>query len=252
MDVASRPPRLRIGFFPAPRLLRLTVPGAPGYLRGLRALFVSDVHLRGCVPAERLDALIAQIESAEADLLLLGGDYAETPGQCARFFKALERVSPRLGGFAVPGNNDRAGTAALREMAAGAGMTLLCNEHRRIPLSGGALEIGGCDDHKYGSPRTDRLFSDAPAYRILLSHFPVAPDCDCELMLSGHTHAGQCRLFGCTPYAIGFERRYRILAVHGWSQVRGARLLVGSGVGVSRVPLRLNAEPQIYLLEFSR
>ena len=70
---------------------------------GLRALFVSDVHLRRGVSDAKLGALIDLIRAQRADLLLLGGDYAETADQCARFFEALRGMHFRLGSYAVPG-----------------------------------------------------------------------------------------------------------------------------------------------------
>lgn len=241
---------LHIGFFPQPRLVRVAIGGAPAHMRPLRALFLSDVHLRRCVEDAQLEALIEQLAAQNASLLLLGGDYAEAPEQCLRFFRALGRVRPPLGAYAAVGNNDRMPVDALREAMAAVGVVLLKNECRRLALPGGALEIAGCDDHKYGAPRTRGLFSDSDAYRILLSHFPCAPDCACDLMLSGHTHAGQCNLLGLTPYSLGFEHRYRLLALRGLHRRNGMRLLVGNGIGVSRAPLRVGAEAQIYLLEF--
>ena len=69
-------------------------------------------------------------------------------------------------------------------------------------------------------------------------------------MLSGHTHGGQIRLWGRTAYALGFERRMGMLAVHGQEQIGGMRLLVSAGVGVSKLPLRFDAPPEIHLVEF--
>ena len=251
VDVRTLPDRdLRVGFFPQPQTIRLRIEGAPAHMQPLRALFFSDVHLRRCVSDAQLDALVEQIAALKPSLLLLGGDYAESEADCVRFFRALARVRAPLGAYAVPGNNDRMATDALRQTMAEAGVALLINENRRIELPGGALEIGGCDDHKYGLPDTRSRFRESNAYRILLSHFPCAPDCDCDLMLSGHTHGGQCNLLGCTPYTLGFERRYHLLALRGLHARGGMRLLVGNGIGVSRLPLRIGAQPQIYLLEF--
>ena len=239
-----------LGAFPAPRLERVRIGGAPEWLGGTRLLFVCDVHLRRFVSDARLDALIDQMIAAGADMLLLGGDYAESPRDCHRFFRALKRASFPLGAFAVPGNNDIESAPNLREIAADANVALLRNERRRVELPGGALEIGGCDELKYGEPRTAGLFSDDGAYRILLSHYPAIPDCACDLMLSGHTHAGQLNLFGLTPYSIGIEREYELLAVRGLRQVGRMRLFVGNGIGVSRFPLRIGAEPRITCIEF--
>lgn len=240
---------LRFGGFPAPRLVEIAIDGAPAYLRGLRALFLSDVHLRPNTPDAALGALIAQMAACAPDLILLGGDYAESARDCLRFFEALRGLHPALGCFAAPGNNDR--WTGLARFAARGEAALLINEARTIALPGGALSIGGVDEHKYGLPDSRDLFPAGAGYRILLSHFPVMPDCACELMLSGHTHAGQFNLLGLTPYALKFERRYAMLAVRGQGMRGSMRYLVGNGVGVSRIPLRVGAEPQLYLLKFS-
>lgn len=252
MNLFHTPPdrNLHFGLFPAPRLERVAIDGAPEWLHGTKLLFVSDVHLRRFVSDERLEALIDQLVATKADMLLLGGDYAESRRDCLRFFHALRRASFPLGIYAVPGNNDIRNLDELREGAAAAGVTLLINESRRVRLPGGEMEIGGCDDHKYGAPRTAGLFRNDGAYRVLLSHFPSPPDCECELMLSGHTHAGQLNLFGITPYSIGCERRFHLMAVRGLHRIGDMRLFVGNGIGVSEFPLRVGAEARITLVEF--
>ena len=236
-----------VGCFPVPEVARLSIPGAPAFLSGLRILFLSDVHLRKSVPDAKLAALIGLIRAQHADLILLGGDYAETDGQCARFFEALGGTEAPLGLFGVPGNNDN--PATLPRYMASAGVQLLKNRAVALELPGGKLQIGGCDEHKGGAPETKQLFS-AGGYRILLSHFPVHPDCEADLMLSGHTHGGQINLLGVTPYSLNFEHEYRMLAVRGLHAVGKMQLAVCSGIGVSRLPLRIGARSQMLLLDF--
>lgn len=242
---------LHLGVFPEPTLITHRIEDAPPFMNGLRALFISDVHLRPCVNHARLSKFIDRIAAQNASMLLLGGDYAETQEDCLRFFAALRELSFPLGAWAVPGNNDRWGHTFERALSE-SGICLLKNAVHTLTLPGGKLSIGGCDDHKYGQAHTAALFDDAPgAYRILLSHFPVRPNCECDLMLSGHTHAGQCNFLGITPYSLGFERRYRLCGVRGMQKIGGMRVFIGNGIGVSRVPLRLGAQPQMDLLKFS-
>lgn len=241
---------LHIGWFPLPEVQEVAVANAPAFLQGLCALFVSDVHLRKSATDEQLRSLIALIRAQNADLILFGGDYAEGAGQHARFFEAFAGVQARLGCFGVMGNNDREAfpdADLLRRMAEKAGMQLLLNESIRLE---NGLCIGGCDDHKHGRPQTQHLFGEAP-YRILLSHFPVKPDCEAELMLSGHTHGGQFNFLGLTPYAIGFERSFGIEAAKGLHQMGKRRLLVSEGIGMSRLPLRMGVKPRIHLVKFT-
>ena len=141
------------------------------------------------------------------------------------------------------GNND----SALSDKS---NVRALINRDIYIPFHGGTVAIGGVDDHKYGAPDSRNLFQSAADYRILLSHFPIIADCECDLMLSGHTHAGQINLLGITPYAVGLERRYPICAVRGLHSIHDLQVYVSRGVGCSRLPVRLGAAPEITLLEF--
>lgn len=247
-----RPDRyFHLGIFPPADVVPVKIKGSPAFLHGLKALFVSDVHLRPGVKDAALQALMNQMAMQQADLLLLGGDYAETDEQCDRFFRELARLHFPLGIYASPGNNDPRGTQTLEAMMAQAKAVLLKNRSICLDLPGGRLQIGGCDDYKYGSPVTKGLFSAESAdYRILLSHHPILPECECELMLSGHTHGGQFNLLGLTPYSIGFEYKFRLQAVTGLHRFGEMQMAVCNGIGVSKLPLRIGAKPQILLLEF--
>lgn len=248
----TRPDRyFHLGVFPVPEVKQIQIGGAPEFMKPLRVLFLSDVHLRSSVSDERLDALMKLIASQRADIILLGGDYAESTDDCLRFFKAFKGVHAPLGAYAVPGNNDIDSMPALEATMAQAGVTLLNNRSIRLSFNGGHIQIAGTDDHKYGKPCTKGIFPDEQdGYRMLLSHWPVQPECECELMLSGHTHAGQFNLLGLTPYSILFERGFRLLGVKGLKRMKNMRLLIGNGIGVSRIPMRICAQPEIYLLKF--
>jgi len=250
---SAKPDRyLHTGWFPLPEAEETVIQNAPAFLRGLDVLFVSDVHLRENVPDEKLNALISLIKAQNAHLILFGGDYAETADQHRRFFEALSSVQAKHGVYGVMGNNDREAfpdAEAFRAIAKKGGMGLLVNESATLVL-GGRLQIGGCDDHKWGKPRTKDLFGEAD-YRILLSHFPVKPDCEAELTLSGHTHGGQFNFLGITPYSIGFEFRYKMAAVCGLHPCGKGQILVSPGIGVSRLPLRLGVRPKIHLVKFT-
>ena len=71
-----------------------------------------------------------------------------------------------------------------------------------------------------------------------------------HLALAGHTHGGQFRFLGLTPYSIGFESRLscRALPVAGWSDALGFPTLVSPGIGTSRLPFRLNVPPAIHFI----
>lgn len=236
------------------------VPGAPGFVRGLRALFVCDTHVLRRTTARDIDALVDRIATQRPDILLLGGDYADRSEDASRLFEAMAAIRPPLGSFAVMGNNDAEAwpnVRALRDALAAADIRLLLNESARIPLNGGTLYIGGVKDHKHRRSSARGLYPEAPApdcWRVLLSHYPCAPDVPPDVMLSGHTHGGQFNLLGLTPFTIGFERILRrdlaALAVAGQSTHGDMRLIVSKGVGASRIQWRVGVRPQIDLIVF--
>jgi len=246
---------LAFGALPMPRIVETTIPGAPEYLHGLRILFVSDLHFSRYTPAGRCARLKAQMAALRPDLLLLGGDYAEDYRGMVRFLGLLAGVPHLLGAYGVPGNNDYeldSGLEFLSKKTNNAGLPLLVNESIPLALPGGTLYIGGCDDYKHGHPDTRRIFPEADGYRILLSHYPVLPECRVDLMLSGHTHGGQFNFFGLSPYTLGYERKRRLCALSGLHRFDRTQVLVSNGVGVSKLPLRIGAEPQLHLLKFGR
>ena len=237
------------------------IGGAPAFMRGLRAMFVSDVHVRPNTTQAELDALVDRIAGASPQLLLLGGDYSDFAEDCVRFFNALGRLAFPLGAYGVLGNNDAEAwngkLRALRKTMSQAGCRLLINASVDLPLGGGKLCVEGIDEYRYGNAHTNRLWSvegSGNRYRILLSHYPVLPEEQPDLMLCGHTHGGQFNLLGLTPYAIGFERfckPYRAsAAISGLHDVGGMKLLVSKGIGASRLQLRVGVRPEIDLLLF--
>ena len=230
--------------------------GAPAGLDGMVALFASDLHLRPSMDARKLaQCLIDQ----RADLVLLGGDLADTRRQALRLLHALRNLRAPMGVFAVPGNNDVEAfgsmdglRAALREINA----QLLVNESALCLRSGARLAVGGADEPRYGRPSPEKIFHEDADYRILLSHYPLQAMLAAKpnLMLSGHTHGGQFNLFGLTPYAVGFERfgarNFPPLLVSGEADFGPCRVMVSKGVGSSRIPLRVGVRPEIHRVEF--
>lgn len=237
------------------------IPGAPPFMRGLRAVFVTDTHVLPRTSRADIDALAAKIAGTRADVMLLGGDYSDRTEDAVRLFDALGGVVPALGGYGVLGNNDTQASDGQNERLetamARAGCQLLVNRSVRIRRDGGVIWIGGVDEHRYGKPDATGLYPGNPRpdiYRILLSHYAVMPSVRPDLMLCGHTHGGQFNLLGVTPFTIGFEERripYQAsMATAGLFDVDGMKLLVSKGVGASRIQLRVGVRPEINLLVF--
>ncbi len=245
---------------------QLALPSVFPSLKGKTLLFVSDIHLSHMFPIEALRRLVRQIAALQPDMLLLGGDYAESPAWQQQFFEEISVIRPLLGSYAVLGNNDTEcfpkNTGKLAEIADRFGITLLKNQTARVAVGEDIICIAGMDDFEYGIHTAKPLFEkcDQSALRILLSHYPQGAvyyagrfdNLQPHLALSGHTHGGQFSIGGLTPFSIGFERRIhgmKLPAVHGWTDIHQTRLLVSAGIGTSRLPFRLCVPPEIHRIQ---
>jgi predicted MPP superfamily phosphohydrolase len=134
-----------------------------------------------------------------------------------------------------------------------AGVIQLCNRGMRVRRGASSLWLAGVDDLTAGKPDLEAalagLHNDEPA--LLLSHHPdlfrEAAYAGVDLTLSGHTHGGQITWFGRPLLRGTHHTRFRYW--HGRHYQDGAQLLVGRGVGVCVLPIRIAAAPEVLLIE---
>ncbi len=234
-----------------PELSVCLAHGGPG-LDGLRIAFVSDVHAGSFLDESDLCRIFERVAESKPDLVLFGGDMINTrERELLLFRRPLELLRPRLGMFAVPGNHDHfwgpdigLWTAFLQDL----GVVVLLNRGHRITHDGASLWLCGVDDLTEGKPDLALALAGRrdgePA--ILLSHHPdfffEAAAVDVDLTLAGHTHGGQIRIRGKAPLhhsRFGYEQ--------GWFRENDCQLYVGRGVGVTVLPIRIDAPPEIPL-----
>lgn len=258
--------RIELGYDLRPRVTFADAPIAQldGALCGLRVAFVADTHVCARTPEDALTRLVDLIAAQRPDLVLWGGDFAESPDDAARLCRRIGTLRPPLGMLAVPGNNDweqfGAGYEGLKKLLDEAGARLLVNQSHKIPVGSDLLNIVGVDDGKYGAPDAAPLRTppEKGEVRVLLAHNPCGLDALLKgvsplphLALCGHTHAGQLAPLGISPYTIAYERRRRgshFFRVHGIHCIEGMLLVVTGGVGASVLPLRVGAPSEIHLL----
>ena len=191
--------------------ITLAIPNLPEALRGLKVLHITDLHIRRHRAV--YEQLIATITRIDHDILALTGDVMDDEGHEPVAFETATRLvnaaRPRIGAFGVHGNHD---THDLRRRLEHLSVRWLHNRafvHPSLPLSILGVE---CDVPERNAPRGDLLAAllseqrERPnfrGFRLLLAHIPnwlpAASDGSVDLMLSGHTHAGQVRLPGLDP-----------------------------------------------------
>lgn len=219
-------------------------------LAGMKLAFFSDIHASPRFSDAAMEALLARVAALGADIVCIGGDFAEDEESLARLLRFFPLLSPPLGVYACLGNNDR-------ELP---GFARMLEGHARLLVNGSVflegLRLGGVDERKHGHPRPEAVFPhDGASARVLLSHYPVVCDFGAgaqpDLQLCGHTHGGQFNVLGITPYTFFFEPR-RHAWVSGECTLGGVRTIVSNGIGMSRVTLRVGAPPQVHLVRFTK
>jgi len=233
----------------------LTLPLRPENeaLSGLRIAFVTDVHAGSFLNEADLTSIFQRIQAQEPDLVLFGGDLINTRDrEILMFRKALAELRPRYGMFAVPGNHDHFSGEDIslwRAFLEDNGVAVLMNRGVRIQHGGQSLWLCGVDDLTEGVPDLEAALDGRREGEtsVLLSHHPdfffEAVAAEVDMQLSGHTHGGQIRIAGRAPIhhsRFGYER--------GWFRENDSRLYVSRGVGVTLLPIRIDAAPEVPMI----
>lgn len=226
-------------------------PEAP---RNLRVGLLSDFHYDPLREADFVRQYIAKANEQDLDLVLLLGDFASSDASAmAELAGLLSTLQSRHGSFAVLGNHDyESGARVVAGTLQEAGIEVLKNELQRLPVNGGSLCLAGLDCAIYGQPDYSILRHTHPGERVLvMAHEPdvfahARRFQTMALQVSGHTHGGQVRLpvIG-SPLLPKLGRRY----VRGLHRDQHASLYVSRGLGTGHVHVRLNAVPEIAVLE---
>jgi predicted MPP superfamily phosphohydrolase len=256
-------------FLIEPRLLvvRQVTIESPAW-RGppVRLGLISDTHVAAPhVDPARVARVVARMNAQHPDAVLLLGDYAgghepaatravPARSEILRGVAAFKGLRARLGVYAVLGNHDwwYDGPAIERALAA-SGAVVLENRAVLAPRPEGAFWIAGLADLDSfrAEPSYPRALAGVPpaAPVVVMSHWPdpfaQAPD-RVALTVAGHTHCGQVNLpvLGRLIHASRAARRWGC----GAYVDRGRHLFVTGGLGVSILPVRFRAPPEIVIV----
>lgn len=221
----------------------------------LRMVFACDFHAGPTLHPKLLANALAAIAGAEADLVLLGGDFVSFHARYVdRLIEPLRRIQAPLGKFAVLGNHDLLGDDAyITRRLAGAGITTLVNANARLAAPHDDVWVVGLDDWDEGEPDAGKAFAGAAGTRILMAHQPdgliVAADTPFDVGFFGHVHGGQFLLRNRNP-VIRHRGPISMLYMHGGvfhTGVNDAPVLVSRGIGTSTLPARRHADPQVHI-----
>ncbi len=228
-------------------------------LRGRCIAFFSDLHWRG--PGKITEGLASTINRIFPDWLVFGGDIATYSCHVEDALRFMAALDARIGKISVFGNWERKrhswqSTEFWKKKYRDSGFTLLVNEHIIFP----GLAFFGSDSYLKGMEVSRFPVKKTGTFNCLVTHAADTviehPGSDqilerTDLVLSGHTHAGQIRmpLFG----AIRTSSRYWKKFEYGLfkNERHMTRMIVTSGVGTNWIPLRIFCDPEIVLVKFT-
>mgnify|MGYP000927931029 CR=1 FL=1 len=233
--------------------LRRDVIKGPASLAGLKIAFVSDLHCQGEPSLFRLSGALSRLAKERPDLLILGGDYADSPEFAAKALALASAFDAPLGVFAVRGNHDY--YYNLNRVLSGLPIRLLDNEGAFVQYGEGRLLVAGLVDYLRDSPNGEAALKNSGGadMTILVSHNPRAVEQavsgkGADFALCGHTHGGQATVFGLySPLA---DRPLPFFNPQ-WQAVCGVPTLYSNGLGTTFLPIRFMAPPRIHIIEIA-
>ena len=247
----------------AAKVEEVTVPiqDLPPELEGFSIVQISDVHVGPTVRRARIEEIVGTINGLDADLIAVTGDLVDgTVEGLKEHVAPLAGLKARHGVFFSTGNHEyySGAEAWCAHIASALGMTVLLDEHTTITHQGHTLVVGGVTDLKavthVASHRSDPFAAiegapESAALRLLLAHQPPsiydAALAGWDLVLSGHTHAGQF-----FPFTLLIHLAQPFVA--GLHKVEKAWLYVNRGTTYWGPPIRLGAAQEITRLVLMR
>ncbi|WP_313162667.1 DUF1294 domain-containing protein [Sedimentibacter sp.] len=167
---------------------------------GYRIAFMSDMH---AITDEDMSRVAAELNDRNLDLLLSGGDFLMEDDHYIGTVREMAQINTTDGIFGVEGNHDD--YKKLFRAQDEYGIKPLDNSGTRIREG---FYLAGVHDMYNRNPDIKEAVEGANPndFVLLLSHSPdlsmKQPTDGIDLILSGHTHAGQITFFGYPFYLI--------------------------------------------------
>lgn len=230
----------------------------------IKIAFLTDLHLGPYKKTAYLKKVMAEVEKNNPDLILFGGDYIYWEEQEAQFLNPLKTWANKFHMYAVTGNHEfqngkygdigsKDQTNLLRFLFNDWNIKILDNETTEIEIDGHKINISGIED--LWTERANLISAldqiNPDETKILISHNPdIILDekhKEFDLILSGHTHAGQIRLpwLGSVPKiptALGRDYDY------GLFKLKNGQLYISAGLGESGVRARFFNPPELTII----
>lgn len=225
-------------------------------LKGLKIVFASDFHIK-FYEQKRLEKIVNMINSENPDLILSTGDFFsgyrnKSTMTLDKIAKELGKIKSKYGFYTTLGNHDyhRNNEKVAQELS-NYGIITLSNNNTFIEKDNKKIYISGVEDLKTGNPNVEKALENTNGATILLTHSPDVfenvPQ-TVNLTLAGHLHGGQVRF----PFigAVFCPSKFGTKYASGYFEENNKKMYVTTGIGTSKLPIRMLCTPEIVVIEF--
>ena len=226
---------------------------------GIKIVHFSDVHYNRAITLEKVKNIVNEINQINPDIVVFTGDLVDKDVKLNNsdyddLINVLSKIDAKYGKYAIMGNHDYVSNKdKVVDIYNNSNFKYLENDYDIIySKNNEKIFIGGVNTVTYKLNDIDKTMeyfndNDDIGYKIILVHEPdisdeVINNYTVNLILAGHSHNGQIRLpfVGsiCTPPD---AKKY----YDNYYDIKGTKLYISSGVGVSNVNYRLFNRPSI-------
>lgn len=229
---------------------------------GYRVVLIADVHFGVSGDTEDIKDVCDEITGKNADIVVLCGDITDentTKEEMESVLAALGNIESTYGTYYVYGNHDRQPYSnskkytekELENAVTSSGITILSDSTYTI---NDELTIVGREDASIngdsGRKTIEELLSetDKEDFLLVLDHRPTEyeenSNAGSDLILSGHTHAGQI-----WPANILFEILKFDDAVYGYTEIGHTQAIVTSGLAGWGYPIKTSSPAEYAVID---
>lgn len=215
---------------------------------------VSDLHEKVFGPSN--EDLFEAVRSVEPDLIAITGDMVAHENQSEADIQYTESVGAGLSAIAptyfVTGNHERRFSDVICGALERSGVVIIDGFVESLDIRGDIVNISGVQDpaiRPFDAQAASAVFDGLEGFNIFLSHrpeiYPQLTQANIDLVLAGHTHAGQIRIPAISSIFMmgqGFFPRL----MEGEFEQNGTTMIISRGLGSSGYPtVRINNPPDL-------
>lgn len=238
---------------------KIETDSIPSSFDGLKVVHFSDLHYLRVVNEDMIKRISEEINLINPDIVLFTGDLIDKDFNLNDEDKKvlidfLSSIESKYGKYAIIGNHDYFKEEGLLEdIYIQSDFILLKNSYDIIySKDNEKIFLGGIDTYSYDKADIDMVMgyfndNDDISYKVILVHEPDYADVildkyDVNLILSGHSHNGQINI----PVIKNFFLPYGSTKYYkNYYDIDNTPLYISSGIGESRINLRLFNRPSI-------